>query len=57
MVEIPSNPGLSKVGKYWDFGPPGAYGRIRIRDPDHHTCSRNELGASEEGGPESGMAD
>ena len=45
------------VGRYWDFSPTGAYGRIRVRDPDHHTCSRNELGASEEGGPESGMAD
>jgi len=46
-----------KVVRKDQFCPPGAYGRIRVRDPDHHTRSRNELGASEEGGPESGMAD
>ena len=49
--------GVTSVGVIGEFGPTGVYGRITIRDPDHHTCSRNELGASEEGGPESGMAD
>ena len=25
------------VGRYGGYGPPGVYGRIRVRDPDHHT--------------------